>query len=255
MPAPFGALPVLKVLHRNARFLQETGRFKEDALEPLEAAAHPAELVGTVRSRELAQAEESLAALEHRSPLQAYEDIQTVVRDDMNVHRVVLSWRAYDLLRLTGQDQALTMMRQSVRFCIDEDGRRVSQGRPANEIMALLPKLMEEHHLDKLERGKRTADEAWIEKLADTFFAADRAAAAGAAAAALSEGFDPEDVGAAMSLAATRLLLNDPGLTEAQPGKPVGSVHGASTGVHASDAANAWRHISASGARAMHSRA
>src|SRR5260221_11808066 len=91
MPAPFGALPVLKVLHRNARFLQETGRFKEDALEPLEAAAHPAELVGTVRSRELAQAEESLAALEHRSPLQAYEDIQTVVRDDMNVHRVVLS--------------------------------------------------------------------------------------------------------------------------------------------------------------------
>src|SRR5690349_10520095 len=34
MPAPYGALPVLKVLHRNARFLQETGRAKEDALEP-----------------------------------------------------------------------------------------------------------------------------------------------------------------------------------------------------------------------------
>jgi hypothetical protein len=110
--------------------------------------------------------------------------------------------------------------------------------------MALLPKLMEEHHLDGRDRGKRAADEAWIEKLSETFFAADRAAAAGAAAAALSEGFEPEDVGAALSLAATRLLLNDPGLTEAQPGKPVGSVHGASVGVHASDAANAWRHIS-----------
>jgi hypothetical protein len=27
------------------------------------------------------------------------------------------------------------------------------------------------------------------------------------------------------------------------PGRPVGSVHGASVGVHASDAANAWRHV------------
>jgi hypothetical protein len=50
-----------------------------------------------------------------------------------------------------------------------------------------------------------------------------------------------------MSLAATRLLLNDPGLPKEAPGKPVGSVHGASTGVHASDAANAWRHIARSG--------
>jgi hypothetical protein len=243
MPAPYGALPVLKVLHRNARFFQETGRAKEDALEPVESATQPADLVETVRARELAQAERSLAALQDRSRAQAYEGIQTFVRDDMNVHRVVLSWRAYDLLRLTGQDQALTMLRQSVRFCIDEDGRRVSQGRPANEIMSLLPKLMQEHHLEGRERGNRAADDGWIERLTDTFFSADRAASAGAAAAALSEGFDPEDVGAAMSLAATRLLLNDPGLTQEAPGKPIGSVHGASVGVHASDAANAWRHI------------
>ena len=74
-------------------------------------------------------------------------------------------------------------------------------------------------------------------------FSSDRAAAARAAAAALAEGFDPEDVGRAMSLAATRLLLNDPGSTVEAPGKPIGTVHGASVGVHASDAANAWRHI------------
>src|SRR5262249_25193112 len=30
---------------------------------------------------------------------------------------------------------------------------------------------------------------------------------------------------------------------KAEPGKPIGSVHGASVGVHASDAANAWRNI------------
>ena len=48
-----------------------------------------------------------------------------------------------------------------------------------------------------------------------------------------------------MSLAANRLVLCDPGRRkdQAQPGKPEGSVHGASVGVHASDSANAWRNI------------
>jgi hypothetical protein len=102
---------------------------------------------------------------------------------------------------------------------------------------------MEEHGLEKRERGTRAASFVWIEELADTIFAADRADAAGAVAEALSEGSDPEHVGMAMSLAATRLLLNDPGGTREAPGKPVGSVHGASVGVHASDAVNAWRNI------------
>ena len=243
MPEPFAALPVLKVMHRNARFFQDSGRAKEDALEPLEAATGDAALVESVRARDLPRAERSLAQLEERSRPAAYEELQTVVRDDMNVHRVVLAWRAYDLARLTGDQNTVTMLRQSVRFCIDEDGRRASQGRAPNEIVALLPRLMDEHHLDRKERGRRTADRAWIARLSDTIFGMDRAAAASAVAAALGDGYEIEDVGAAMSLAATRLLLNDPGLTEAQAGKPVGSVHGASVGVHASDSANAWRHI------------
>ena len=247
MPKPFGALPVLKVLHRNARFFQETGRAKEDAMLPLEAAAGDVaaapSLAKDVRAHDLSRAEQSLAALEARSPKSAYEDLQTVVRDDMNVHRIVLAWRSYDLLRLTGEEQSTTMLRQSVRFCIDEDTQRASHGQPENEIRTLLPRLMKDHGLETRERGTRAADPAWIEKLADTIFRSERAAAAEATAAALAEGYDPEDVGAAMSLAATRLLLNDPGLKEAQPGKPVGSVHGASVGVHASDAANAWRHV------------
>jgi hypothetical protein len=45
----------------------------------------------------------------------------------------------------------------------------------------------------------------------------------------------------AMSIAASKLVLHDPGRTVAEAGKPVGSVHGASIGVHASDAANSWR--------------
>jgi hypothetical protein len=111
----------------------------------------------------------------------------------------------------------------------------------------LLPKHVEEHHLAGRERWTRAAEDAWIEHLADVFFASDRPTAAAAAAAALAEGFDPEAVGAAMSLAATRLLLNDPGLAQEAKGKPVGSVHGASVGLHASDSANAWRHIARTG--------
>jgi hypothetical protein len=48
-----------------------------------------------------------------------------------------------------------------------------------------------------------------------------------------------------MSLAANRLVLHDPGRREGQTNadKPAGSCHGDSVGVHASDAANAWRNI------------
>jgi hypothetical protein len=139
------------------------------------------------------------------------------------------------------------MLRQSVRFYMDAEKQRVSRGSPVNGVAKLLPKLVEKNGLQNRERGTKRADEAWIDRLADTIFAGDGPTASAAVAEALAEGFDPEDVGAAMSVAATRLLLNDPGLTSEQPGKPVGSVHGASVGVHASDAANAWRHIARAG--------
>jgi hypothetical protein len=49
-----------------------------------------------------------------------------------------------------------------------------------------------------------------------------------------------------MSIAANLLLLHDPGRSKDGDGDKVkGSVHGASVGVHASDAANAWRNIAA----------
>jgi hypothetical protein len=60
----------------------------------------------------------------------------------------------------------------------------------------------------------------------------------------LAEGFSPEAVGEAISLAANLLVLYDPGrLSWTSEEKPRGSVHGDSVGVHASDAANAWRNI------------
>lgn len=251
MEAPFGALPVLKVVHRNARFIAEAGRAGTDALEPIEAieaidpGAVPAggPLVESVRRRDLAESERRLAALAVRSEAQAFAALQPVVRDDLNVHRVVLAWRAHDLERLTGTEHAPTLLRQSIRFCIDEDGRRASQGRPAPEVGTLVPKLMEEHGLNGRKPGAREADANAVEALAGTIFSSDGPVAAEAAAAALADGVAPEAVGTAISLAAIRLLLHDPGRSDEAPGKPKGSVHGASVGVHASDACNAWRHL------------
>ena len=69
--------------------------------------------------------------------------------------------------------------------------------------------------------------------------------AAEAATGALAEGFSAASIGEAIALAANQLVLRDAGRTarDAQPGKPIGSVHGDSIGVHACDSANAWRNM------------
>src|SRR5205807_1717724 len=111
-------------------------------------------------------------------------------------------------------------------------------------LRTLLPRLLDEHHLPGRSPGERQPDDATIEQLAQTIYGSNRAKAAEAVAAALADGVAPEAVGEAISLAANQLVLHDPGRAKADtPAKPVGSVHGASVGVHASDAANAWRNI------------
>jgi hypothetical protein len=109
----------------------------------------------------------------------------------------------------------------------------------------LLPKLLEQYKLLERTPGKREADDAWVEKLSQTFFTSTASQAAEAAAAALAEGFVPDAIGEAISLAANQLVLRDHGRTPQgeSPGKPVGSVHGDSIGVHACDSANAWRNM------------
>src|SRR5262249_11814650 len=69
--------------------------------------------------------------------------------------------------------------------------------------------------------------------------------AAEAVAAALAEGMAPSALGEAISLAANQLILRDHGRTPQGEvrGKPIGSVHGDSIGVHACDSANAWRNM------------
>src|SRR3954469_10778271 len=81
--------------------------------------------------------------------------------------------------------------------------------------------------------------------MSDTIFKSTPEQAAALVAAALAEGFEIDALGEAITLAANQLVLRDFGRTPSQEvaGKPIGSVHGDSIGVHACDSANAWRNM------------
>ena len=217
-------------------------------MEPAEVPAGQAgaeALREATRKQDMAAAERAFAALA-RGPLnEAYNDLQLVVQDYVNVHRVVLAWRSWALLDFTGKEHAHTLLRQSVRFCVDEEGQlHRNKNRSEEALRALLPKLLERRGLASRSPGDRRPDDAWIEQMSQMIYASRRDQAAEAVAEALADGIAPEVVGEAISLAANQLVLHDPGRRQADsPAKPIGSVHGASVGVHASDAANAWRNI------------
>jgi hypothetical protein len=165
------------------------------------------------------------------------------VEDNTEVHRVVLPYRAWDMLQLVGREQAATMLRQSVHYCVKAESwtRSGEWDRPRQ----VLPTLMDRYKLLEKSPGTKPADDAFVEKLSQTIFTGSADQAAEAAAAALAEGFAPDAIGEAVSLAANQLILRDHGRPPAQEslGKPPGSVHGDSIGVHACDSANAWRHM------------
>jgi hypothetical protein len=248
LPEDRQALPVLKVLHRNTRRMQEQGGRTKEVLHPVAEAELPKDRPGgellrdATRRADFDAAERTFAALAHGPIGEAYNHLQFSIQDEVDVHRVVLAWRSWAVLDLTGKEHARTLLRQSVRYCVDAE-KNLGGAKPA--IRTVLPKLLDQYHLEGRSLGDRKADDGWIEHLAQTIYASSPAAAADAAAAALAEGMSPEAVGEAISLAANRLVLCDPGRKKEQATaeKPEGSVHGASVGVHASDSANAWRNI------------
>jgi hypothetical protein len=131
-----------------------------------------------------------------------------------------------------------------VRFCLKAEAQP-NYVKNFQSVRDVLPKLMDQHKLAGKKLGGKSADDAWVGKLCDAIFNSNPADAAGAAAEALAAGFHPDAVGEAITLAANQLVLRDEGRPKAwaQPGKPVGSCHGDSIGVHGCDSANAWRNI------------
>ena len=127
---------------------------------------------------------------------------------------------------------------QSLRYCLKEENHG------SKEIRKQLPKLFDQYKLAGRTLGSREADDAWIDSFSKTIFHSSREQAADATAAALADGIAPESIGEALSLAANRILLHDPGRRQNSGGnKVIGSCHGDSLGVHGSDAMNAWRNI------------
>jgi hypothetical protein len=250
LPEPQRALPVMKVLYRNTNHIQRMGGLNHETLHPVVAAHLPEgrsgadALIEATRKKDVDAAERTFAALARQEPLnETYNDLLHVVRDYIDVHRVVLAWRAWALLDLTGEEHAHTLLRQSVRFCVKEEGQ-IHRDQRELALRSLLPTLLDRYKLLSRMPGEKQPDDAWIDELALTVYASDREKAADAVAAALADGVAPETVGEAISLAANQLVLHDPGRRKDEgSGKPRGTVHGASVGVHASDAANAWRNI------------
>ncbi len=242
------AMPVLKVIRRNTGRIQETGGNAHEVLHPVKPIGDSQScgetLRDAVRKKDINLAERTFAALASRGPDEAFNDVLMAVQDNTEVHRVVMPYRAWDLLGLIGKDHAHTLLRQSVRYCVKSE-RDWNHTAEMDRPRALLPKMLDQFHLAGKPRGTRVADDAWVDHLSRTIFEASPEAAAEAAASALAEGFAPDCVGEAITLAANGLVLRDAGRTkrEVQAGKPEGSVHGDSIGVHACDSANAWRNM------------
>jgi hypothetical protein len=249
LPETLRPLPVLKVLYRNTNRIQAHGGCKSEVLHPVEPAELPKDRVGgevlqaATRQADFRAAEAVFAALAQGPVGEAYNHLQYAVQDEVDVHRVVLAWRAWVLLDFTGQGHAHTLLRQSVRYCVNSEKGRRTHKYAEPGIRKVLPKLLDQYHLLAKSPGDRRLDDAGVEQLSLTIYGAGRDRAAEAVAGALADGIAPEVVGEAIALAANRLVLCDRGRQRGDGAKPIGSVHGDSVGVHASDAANAWKNI------------
>lgn len=247
MPKGQEALPVMKVLYRNTSRIQEHGGSAKEVLHPVnylgDTKPSTESLHAAVRGKDVAGAEKIFAALMANDSQAGLNALLDCVQDDTEVHRTVLPYRAWDLLDLVGSEHATTMLRMSLRYCLNAEKWRKPEW---DKHRVVLAKLLDEYHLSYVKTGSRVMDDAEMEKLSVSIFSATPENAAGAVAEALADGIDARHIGEALSLAANQLVLRDHGrLPEWEsPGKPTGSVHGDSVGVHACDSIHAWRNLS-----------
>jgi hypothetical protein len=248
LPVASQPLPIFKVLYRNTNRIQEQGGRSHEVLHAVKSSASEREakaeaLREAVRRKDINAAEQTFAAIAQRSADDAFNYLLMTVHDHTEVHRVVLPYRAWDMIGIVGKEQAHTLLRQSVRYCVKAES--YSRSAKANEARTLLPRLLDEHKLLGRAPGTRVPDDKWVGDFSETIFKSTPEQAASASAAAIAEGIAPAAIGEAITLAANQLTLRDLGRPprDESPGKPTGSVHGDSIGVHATDSANAWRNM------------
>src|SRR3954451_12850455 len=159
LPEAQRPLPVFKVLYRNTNRIQEHGGRKDEVLHPVEAASDARDgeaLRDAVRRKDVRTAEQMFAAQAHKSADDAFNDLLVAVQDTPEVHRVVLPYRAWDLLGLIGQEQAHTLLRQSVHYCVKNEFGGRSAG--LDEARSVLPRMLDEYHLLGRSPGNRAAE-------------------------------------------------------------------------------------------------
>jgi len=187
------------------------------------------------RTADMNEAENLFGTLAKASPQEAFNALQPAVQDDINVHRFVFAHRTYGLIGLLGQDYAHTLLRQSVRQMVGFEQEHKRHNHPDNPIRALVPKLLDQYKLVGKTPGKKDPGDAAVDELARTIYSGPPASSADAVAAALADGWDLEVVGEAISLASNMLVLRQ--------GAENWRTHGDSSGVHSSDATNAFRNM------------
>ncbi len=238
-------------MHRNSSRIQALGGRTNEVLLAVEAEAVAANvdtsehLRSVARSGDVNRADRVCVGLANLPSHEAFKHVMMEVEDEVDVHRVVLAWRALDTLSIAGPEWANCLLRQSIRYCANVENQMQQNKRPPSPIRQLLPELVDRYSLQILPPGSKLGDDLWLEELAQTIFRGTREQAADAVAQSLRAGYSHACVAEALSIAANRLVLFDRGRPEkwANNEKPAGSCHGDSIGVHASDAANAWRNI------------
>ena len=250
LPPEKAALPVLKVLYRNSEQIQKTGGPEKEIMKPIERGSvsgsrrhHTAEEIrDAVHRGDRRQAELLLAGSVASEPQLGFDDLLPTVDEGTEVHRVVLAHRAWDMVDIVGQENALSMLRQSLGFCLKNE---TIYAKNFADTRKMLPRVMDQFKLESRPWGTKTADDKWVLDMVNDALRLHPRPGGGSG----GRGSGGRDLPAAdfrSHLAHCQSARPPrPGRTGAglQPGKPEGSVHGDSIGVHASDSANAWRSI------------
>lgn len=240
LPERLQALPVLKVIYRNSLQIQDVGGSRHKTMHHHD---HMPEVEGDLgdkireasRGRAMEEAEALFASVDNVPIEERFNAILPTIEDDINVHRFVLAQRSMELIDIVGEQHAQTMLRQCVRYCVDEEQNAHKRGRRPSAIRKLLPRLMDQYGLAGKKLGDRDPGDSWVEEMANVVYESNEYKASDAVAAAIAEGISPIAIAEAISLAANSLVLRQ--------GADRWRTHGDSPGVHGSDAANAWRHM------------
>ena len=180
LPGERRALPVLKVLFRNATRIQEYGGSRREVLHPVAAGALPADRPGSralcdaVHRGNVADAERTYAALARNNADDALNTVLDIVQEAAEVHRVVLPYRAWDLMSIIGRDQAHALLRQSVRYCVKQETQPYTQH--LGSVRTLVPRLLDQYRLVGRRRGRAWPRTAGSRNSLRPFSAARRSA-------------------------------------------------------------------------------